>query len=416
MGDVRFVTEPKIDGLAISLVYEDGVLVRGATRGNGEVGEDVTQNLRTIRAIPLRIDDAPPLIEVRGEIYLPLAAFAKLNEQRAEAGEPTFANPRNSAAGSIRQLDPQLAASRPLSMWCYGVGATEGLAFETHHESLEWLREHGFRVNRDVELHDTVDEVVARLPRLGGAPRPARLRDRRRGGQGRRPRPAAPARRGGPRAARRDRLEVRPHHRHHHARARGLERRAHRPHGAVRPARARAGVGRDGQARHAPQRGGPAPQGRARRRRGDRDARRRRDPAGGVADGEGAAPQGPQPGARGAEQVPGLRHPHGQARDRGLDDLPQPHRLPGPGLPGREALRGRDGHRRPGRGERPPLPVRGADRGRGRHLRADGRAPDRAGALRRHLGGEPGGGDRGVQAAALPPGPVRARHRRASAS
>ena len=161
MGDVRFVTEPKIDGLAISLVYEDGVLVRGATRGNGEMGEDVTQNLRTIRAIPLRIEDAPPLIEVRGEIYLPLAAFAKLNEQRAEAGEPTFANPRNSAAGSIRQLDPQLAASRPLSMWCYGVGATEGLAFETHHESLEWLREHGFRVNRDVELHDTVDEVVA---------------------------------------------------------------------------------------------------------------------------------------------------------------------------------------------------------------------------------------------------------------
>ena len=120
MGDVRFVTEPKIDGLAISLVYEDGVLVRGATRGDGEVGEDVTQNLRTIGAIPLRVDDAPPLLEVRGEIYLPLAAFARLNEQRAEAGEPTFTNPRNSAAGSIRQLDPQLAASRPLSMWCYG--------------------------------------------------------------------------------------------------------------------------------------------------------------------------------------------------------------------------------------------------------------------------------------------------------
>ena len=161
MGDVRFVTEPKIDGLAISLVYEDGVLVRGATRGNGEVGEDVTQNLRTIGAIPLRVDKAPALFEVRGEIYLPLAAFAKLNEQRAEAGEPTFANPRNSAAGSIRQLDPKLAASRPLSMWCYGVGATDGLEFETHSESLEWLREHGFRVNRDVEVHDTVDEVVA---------------------------------------------------------------------------------------------------------------------------------------------------------------------------------------------------------------------------------------------------------------
>jgi DNA ligase (NAD+) len=161
MGDVRFVTEPKIDGLAISLIYEDGVFVRGATRGNGEVGEDVTQNLRTIRAIPLRIEDAPRLIEVRGEIYLPLAAFVRLNEQRAEAGEPTYANPRNTAAGSIRQLDPQLAASRPLSMWCYGVGALDGLEFERHSESLEWLREHGFRVNRDVEVHDTVEQVVA---------------------------------------------------------------------------------------------------------------------------------------------------------------------------------------------------------------------------------------------------------------
>jgi DNA ligase (NAD+) len=161
MGDVRFVTEPKIDGLAISLVYEDGVLVRGATRGNGEIGEDVTQNLRTIGAIPLRVEDAPALLEVRGEIYLPLAAFARLNEQRAAAGEPTFMNPRNSAAGSIRQLDPALAASRPLSMWTYGIGEVEGLEFDTHHEWLEWLRDRGFRVNRDVGLHDTVDEVVA---------------------------------------------------------------------------------------------------------------------------------------------------------------------------------------------------------------------------------------------------------------
>jgi DNA ligase (NAD+) len=161
MGDVRFVTEPKIDGLAISLVYENGVLVRGATRGNGEVGEDVTQNLRTIGAIPLRVEDAPPLLEVRGEIYLPLAAFARLNEQRAAAGEPTFMNPRNSAAGSIRQLDPALAASRPLSMWTYGIGEVEGLEFATHHEWLDWLRERGFRVNTDVEVHDTVDQVVA---------------------------------------------------------------------------------------------------------------------------------------------------------------------------------------------------------------------------------------------------------------
>ncbi len=161
MGDVRFVTEPKIDGLAISLVYEDGLLVRGATRGNGEVGEDVTQNLRTIGAIPLRVEDAPPLLEIRGEIYLPLEAFARLNEQRAAAGEPTFMNPRNSAAGSIRQLDPALAASRPLSMWTYGIGEVDGLEFDTHHEWLDWLRGHGFRVNTDVGVHDTVDEVVA---------------------------------------------------------------------------------------------------------------------------------------------------------------------------------------------------------------------------------------------------------------
>ncbi len=161
LGDVRFVTEPKIDGLAISLVYEDGVLVRGATRGNGEVGEQVTANLRTIGSIPLRVEGAPRLLEVRGEVYLPIAAFAKLNEQRAEAGEPVFANPRNSAAGSIRQLDPKLAASRPLSMWVYGLGALEGIEFSSHYESMQWLREHGFRVNPDIEVHEGLDGVVA---------------------------------------------------------------------------------------------------------------------------------------------------------------------------------------------------------------------------------------------------------------
>jgi DNA ligase (NAD+) len=160
---IEFVTEPKVDGLAISLVYEDGVLVRGATRGDGEIGEDVTNNLRTIGAIPLslaRNGAPPPLLEVRGEVYLPLADFARLNEQRAAAGESTFANPRNSAAGSIRQLDPKLAAARPLSIWCYGIGASEGLDLKTHFESLEWLRSHGFRVNRDVELHKDFSSVV----------------------------------------------------------------------------------------------------------------------------------------------------------------------------------------------------------------------------------------------------------------
>jgi DNA ligase (NAD+) len=158
----EYVAEPKIDGLAISLVYRNGVLERGATRGDGEVGEDVTQNLRTIRAIPLRIDDAPPLIEVRGEIYLPIAAFAELNERRAAAGEPTYMNPRNTAAGSIRQLDPQLAAERPLSMWTYGIGATEGIEFENHWDTLAWLREHGFRVNPDIAKFDDIEAVIAR--------------------------------------------------------------------------------------------------------------------------------------------------------------------------------------------------------------------------------------------------------------
>src|SRR5580765_5479946 len=157
-----FVCEPKIDGLAISLLYRDGVLERGATRGNGEVGEDVTHNLRTIPTIPLRIEDAPPLLEVRGEIYMSLPDFAALNERRAEAGLSTFMNPRNSAAGTIRQLDPALAAERLLSLWCYGIGATEGLELGSHWEALEWLRAHGFRVNGDVRKLDSEDAIVAR--------------------------------------------------------------------------------------------------------------------------------------------------------------------------------------------------------------------------------------------------------------
>ena len=156
-----FVAEPKIDGLAISLRYEDGVLVRGATRGNGEIGEDVTHNLRTIPTIPLRIEDAPAVLEVRGEIYMSLKDFAGLNERRAEAGLSTFMNPRNAAAGTIRQLDPRLARERPLSMWAYGIGRVDGIAFEGHWEALEWLRAHDFRVNADIRLLDSEDEVVA---------------------------------------------------------------------------------------------------------------------------------------------------------------------------------------------------------------------------------------------------------------
>jgi DNA ligase (NAD+) len=157
----EFVAEPKIDGLAISLRYEGGVFVQGATRGNGEVGEDVTHNLRTIPSIPLRIEDAPPVLEVRGEIYMSLRNFAALNERRAEAGLSTFMNPRNAAAGTIRQLDPRLARERPLSMWSYGVGRADRLGFESHWEALEWLRGHNFPVNEDIKLLQSEDDVVA---------------------------------------------------------------------------------------------------------------------------------------------------------------------------------------------------------------------------------------------------------------
>jgi DNA ligase (NAD+) len=160
--EFSYTTEPKIDGLAITLTYEDGVLVRGATRGDGRIGEDVTQNLRTIGSVPLRIQKAPELIEVRGEAYLPIGAFKELNERRAEAGEPTFANPRNSAAGSIRQLDPNLAAERPLSTWIYGIGAVRGLDLATHSDEIEWLGERGFKVNPESRHHDGVEGVVRR--------------------------------------------------------------------------------------------------------------------------------------------------------------------------------------------------------------------------------------------------------------
>jgi len=164
--DVRFVVEPKIDGLAVSLTYEDGILTRGATRGDGVRGEDVTQNLRTVRTIPLalRMPDggAPPaVVEIRGEVYLPIAAFQELNLQRANAGLPTFANPRNSAAGSLRQLDPRITAERPLAMWCYAVGHREGLELAGQEQTLAWLARVGMRVNPLIRTVDTLEEALA---------------------------------------------------------------------------------------------------------------------------------------------------------------------------------------------------------------------------------------------------------------
>ena len=162
--DFEFVAEPKIDGLAISLLYRDGTFERGATRGNGEVGEDVTHNLRTIGSIPLKLEmeEPPALLEVRGEVYMSLPDFTALNERRAEAGLSTFMNPRNSAAGTIRQLDPKLAAERPLSFWAYAIGATDGISFAAHWDALQWLREHRFPVHPDVAKLRTEEDVLAR--------------------------------------------------------------------------------------------------------------------------------------------------------------------------------------------------------------------------------------------------------------
>lgn len=161
-GELTFVTEPKIDGLAISLTYRDGRLVTGATRGDGRVGEDVTRNIETIANVPKEIEDAPPMVEVRGEVYMPLAAFAELNQHRVDRGEPAFANPRNSAAGSIRQHDPRMAAERPLAVWAYGIGSSQGFEAESHNHEIEWLREHGFAVNPDIATHHSIEEVLAR--------------------------------------------------------------------------------------------------------------------------------------------------------------------------------------------------------------------------------------------------------------
>ncbi len=162
--DIAWLIEPKIDGLAVNLTYENGVLVRGATRGDGVQGEDVTVNLRTIPAIPLRMlgDDPPPVIEVRGEVYLPLSGFRQLNEQLAGTNQKLAPNPRNAAAGSLRQKNSAITASRPLSLWVYGVGVREGVEAGTQSETLRWLRERGFRTNPHAERLETIEEVARR--------------------------------------------------------------------------------------------------------------------------------------------------------------------------------------------------------------------------------------------------------------
>jgi DNA ligase (NAD+) len=163
--DVAYVTEPKIDGLSINLIYENGAFVRGATRGDGRRGEDVTPNLKTIKAISLRMqlrdgEQPPPLLEVRGEVYLPLSGFNELNERLIAEGKKPTPNPRNAAAGSLRQKDSSITAQRPLSIWIHGLGVRDGLPVDGHWAALEWLREHGFRSNPYASRHETVASVA----------------------------------------------------------------------------------------------------------------------------------------------------------------------------------------------------------------------------------------------------------------
>jgi DNA ligase (NAD+) len=162
--EIAYVIEPKIDGSAISLVYENGELSRGATRGDGRQGEDVTPNLRTIPSIPLRIlgDDPPPVLEVRGEVYMPLSGFNAFNERLVAEGKKTAPNPRNAAAGSLRQKNSQITSERPLSIWVYGSGYSEGLDLQSQSEVLDWLRERGFRTNPHAERVASIEEVAAR--------------------------------------------------------------------------------------------------------------------------------------------------------------------------------------------------------------------------------------------------------------
>ncbi len=165
---IEYTVEPKYDGLAMELTYRNGLLVRASTRGDGYEGEDVTQNIRTIREIPLRIEgpQVPDEIDLRGEVYMDREEFEALNRQREEAGEPAFANPRNAAAGSVRQLDPRITASRRLHIACYGIGAVKGTSFGSQADFMAWLRETRFPVPADMAVVTGIDKVLGKIQEL----------------------------------------------------------------------------------------------------------------------------------------------------------------------------------------------------------------------------------------------------------
>ncbi|MCX5876501.1 MAG: NAD-dependent DNA ligase LigA [Deltaproteobacteria bacterium] len=168
---IAYVTEPKLDGLAVELVYEDGLFTLGSTRGDGLIGEEITQNLKTIPTIPLRLstragETAPRRLEVRGEVFIGLADFKRLNEERGQAGEALFANPRNAAAGSLRQLDPKITATRPLDLYVYGVSDPTTLPCRNQHELLKYLGSLGFKVNPLVHLCQSIAEAIGQFAQL----------------------------------------------------------------------------------------------------------------------------------------------------------------------------------------------------------------------------------------------------------
>ena len=160
---IQYSVEPKFDGLAVELVYREGVFTLGSTRGDGLFGEDVTQNLRTIGSAPLRLLGSPEveLLEVRGEVIMNKEDFARLNRERERKGEPLFANPRNAAAGSVRQLDPKVTRTRPLTLFAYGTGRVQGKRLDNHWDSLLYLKQKGFKISHYAELCEKVSEVVA---------------------------------------------------------------------------------------------------------------------------------------------------------------------------------------------------------------------------------------------------------------
>ena len=166
-GADEFTVEPKIDGLSVSLEYRDGVLTLGSTRGDGFIGEDITPNLKTIRTIPLNIPEKLPLFEVRGEVYMPRSSFAELCEFQEKNGEPLPKNPRNAAAGSLRQKDSKITASRKLDIFCFNIQRAEGKEFKTHSETLEFMEKLGFHVIPDYRVCHTADEIVQRIEEIG---------------------------------------------------------------------------------------------------------------------------------------------------------------------------------------------------------------------------------------------------------